>query len=500
MHRYPWILAAAALFLALSAGMAAAQIRIEGNAVIQFQGGGVQVRGDNVQIVPDERTGSLIILTSGGPVMSAAEAYASATPDPKADLATTTLGDRFVGTVVAMESGGPLCLTGPQFKSDVRLSAGAVESIVLRGADTETGPDEVSLTNDDQVKGTVSAITTDNVIVKTAAAGPLKISRKIVRSISFGSPESILIESAFSTGRTEPWISSSPPWSVKDGVLTLPRRTDDAPPLYVRLDQKEAVTLVAKVQSTSPERMEVVLALFAGGADDGSDLGRYGQNSVMAIFQNNSVSLSYSNDVPGADTSIGRRNFGRLIQGGVMRLAYDPAAGKAHAWLDATDLGEYDVGPEKPATGKFVIFSAYFPLKVEYLKVYRGVVPPVDPKGAPAAAPEAATAAKTVVHFTNSDHLSANNVTLADGEFTVATPLAEIRCPAQSVSRIVFGKNGLEEPRRQKEDVQVTASFGRLTFQFQGLTADFLLGRSESLGEFKLRRGAVREIRFNPHR
>jgi hypothetical protein len=39
-----------------------------------------------------------------------------------------------------------------------------------------------------------------------------------------------------------------------------------------------------------------------------------------------------------------------------------------------------------------------------------------------------------------------------------------------------------------------------MTIQFDRLTADSLVGQSEFLGEVKLRRSAVREIKFNLYR
>jgi hypothetical protein len=89
---------------------------------------------------------------------------------------------------------------------------------------------------------------------------------------------------------------------------------------------------------------------------------------------------------------------------------------------------------------------------------------------------------------------------MADGQLTANTPHGDIACPAKSVARITFGKKEGSAQKSARETAQVFGSFGRLTMELERLTADELIGRSESLGEVHLRRAAVREVRFFPAR
>jgi hypothetical protein len=487
MKRRPWILAMVTVVLALAAGPATAQIRIEGNAVVRFERDGVKVlQGDNVTI-------NGVQATPGG----TPDTTPTALIDPQANLVATTAGDRFIGSVVAMPSGGPLRLTGPQFKTEVRIAADAIDSVILRGSDCETGGDEIGLTNGDRVRGTLSSITPDEVVIETVATGPLKVSRKIVRFVNLSGSDSVLLDSTFQAGRMEPWIPDGPAWSVADGRLVTSRRTGDATTLHAPLNQKDAVTMVAKV--ASPDGRSAVqadLVLFATADSNGATLGRFGKGSVVATFRGATFYLMYTGPT-GVNTMIGNRNVGRVIKDGELRVAYDPATGKAHAWVDTADLGEYAFGPPKPTAGNFVIFNTYMPINVESLRVLRGVVPPAGQE-------ESAATAKADegmrVDFANGDHLAAEDATLADGRLSVTTPYGPVQCPAGAVRYIFFDNRRLEEPRRRKDDVQVMASFGRLTLEFGGLTAEALFGQSDNLGPIKLQRGAVREIRFNPHR
>jgi len=152
--------------------------------------------------------------------------------------------------------------------------------------------------------------------------------------------------------------------------------------------------------------------------------------------------------------------------------------------------------PNKLTSGQYVLFNSQYSCKVVHLAVLRGVVAPGGDdlsSGGPAEE-------TTVVEFANKDRVSVTAFALADGQFTCMGPYGELKCPVASVGRIQLGKKGMEEPRRQKDDVHVALATGRLTLQFDRLTADTLVGRSPYLGEVKLRRSAVKEIKFNLYR
>jgi hypothetical protein len=146
------------------------------------------------------------------------------------------------------------------------------------------------------------------------------------------------------------------------------------------------------------------------------------------------------------------------------------------------------------SSGRFVALGASAPLRVEYVAVLRGIVPP----SSEAKTDDATPAGKTEVEFANGDHLTADDIALADGQFTVTTSYGQVRCPVGSVRCIAFGGGKSVPPARpQKGDVRVTTGSGRLTLRFERLAADNLIGHSDCLGDLTLRRSDVRETKFN---
>jgi hypothetical protein len=125
--------------------------------------------------------------------------------------------------------------------------------------------------------------------------------------------------------------------------------------------------------------------------------------------------------------------------------------------------------------------------------VLRGIIPPPGETKAE----EGASAGKMAIEFTNGDRLTADDVALADGQFSIITSYGQARCPAGGVRCIVFGGKDTPPARPQKGNVRVTTLSGCLTLRFGCLTADALIGRSDCLGDVTLKRSAIREIKFN---
>lgn len=120
----------------------------------------------------------------------------------------------------------------------------ALDRVALVCAHQESGDDEVALTNGDRIVGELLAIMPKLVILESGATGPLKISRKVVRSVAFSRGRSVLIKSSFEQDRMDPWIpvlDGGDNWMMSDGSLVC-HSSGSRQRIYAELDQEEAVT------------------------------------------------------------------------------------------------------------------------------------------------------------------------------------------------------------------------------------------------------------------
>ncbi len=422
----------------------------------------------------------LAVLTVWG--LSRSARGETAPPESKlaVDTVTTLAGDRLSGKIVGIAE-GKLRLTSSQYDSEIGVLVSALEHVALTGEHEDSGSDQVTLTNDDRIVGNVIAITPEAVMLESGAAGTIKFSREVVRSIGFQRSRSILLDSSFDHEQMEPWTPVRGSWSIVEGALTC-HSSGSRHTLYAELNQTNAITIETKAQGMDGRHLYCDLIVFA---DDRESY--YGRNSML--FRLYSSEYYLHRVVNGSTNTIVSRSLGRSVAGGVVRFAYDPQTRKARMWLDSVELGEYEV-PNGPTTGRFVMLSTEYSSKISYIRVHRGIVPPE--MGARQSDTES-----DVVEFGNKDRLSALSLSLADGTFVAQSSYGELRCPAERLKTIVFRKEGLEEPRRRKADVRVETGRSHLTLEFEGLDGEHLVGSAEHLGRMKVLRSAVKRIRFN---
>jgi hypothetical protein len=454
--------------------------RAEARAAVRVEGGVIEVQAGPVQVQPVGPGERRIFVPEAKGAGDTLDDTAKARKPGEGDVVTTIRGDSVVGKVSSIE-GGKLRLTAPHFEGEVVVLANALERVEFLPTALSSGGDEVVLTNGDRVVGEIVSITPETVIVDSKATGPLKISRKVAESIAFAQGRSLLLESNFASGRMAPWTPEGGAWSVADGALQCTSH-GDRQAVVAKFDQKEAVTMEAKVESTMGRYLNCELVIFADQSD-----GNYGQNSLVARFFSSQFYLMYVQG--GGQNSVTNRSINNVMREGVFRLAYDPATAKARAWVDSMDLGEYAI-PTKLAEGKMVMFIARQPCRVHYLRVVRGIVPP-------SSAEEKTDVATHVVRFGNKDRVAAEEIGLADGKLTLKTSFGDIASPVGKVQSIAFRSQGLEKPRRNKGDVYVETAESRLTVQFDRLTPEALFGKSSYLGDVKVSRAALKRLRFN---
>jgi len=422
-----------------------------------------------------------------------ASGKAAPTPDPPVsggDSVTTIAGSRLCGKVITAEKDGSLRLTGPQFGGEVRILVAALDRVCLKGAGGKPGKTEVRLLGGDFILGDLVSITAEAVLVDTQAAGRITVPKKAVRSVNMGKSSGVLLENDFALGDRAPWTAKKGVWTLADGALVCESR-GSGNFIYAELPQSESVTMVARVRSLSDEPVQCDLVLFADKAVPVDPGGRsYGASSVVASIRDGSWNVTTTSTNGGSGSG---GSLGSPASSGTIRFSYDPSSGSSRLWVDSKSVFDRKNGPTI-SSGRFVALGASMPLRIEYVAVLRGVVPPSSETEADDAAP----AEKTEVEFANGDHVTADDIVLADGQFTVATSYGQVRCPVSSVRQITFGGGKSTPPARpQKGDVRVTTGSGRLTLRFDGLSADNLIGHSDCLGDLTLRRSEVRETKFN---
>ena len=442
-------------------------------AMLGFIGGGAAQEAQPAKIfVPPPTKGNETLDGSGTGVAS-----------PRVDTIVTLPGDVINGNIIKIDKEGKLQLTGPSFDGAVKMVTTALDRVTMRYGHVETGDDEVTLSNGDRIKCRVAAMTPEAVMIESSSMGSLKIPRQVLNSVTFGKGITTLVESRFAEGQMAPWECQRGSWTFQDGCLVT--GSTGYQTLFVKLEQKEAVTLVLKVSATNEGYgLRLNMALFADSTQN-----YYGQNSVYATFHYSEYYLSYvqNNNV----NQLTNRSFGRQVNNAELRFSYDPETSKARVWMDAQDLGECQV-PVKYTVGNYVLVTTQAPCKIERLNVLPGVVPPSQ-QGLTAQGEEEAER----IQFTNKDRVSAAAVTLAEGNFLIQTSFGELKCPLGKVDNIVFRKKGREVPRRRKGDVQVETTGSRLTIRFLELTEENLVGDADHFGEVKIRRDAVKGARFN---
>ena len=403
----------------------------------------------------------------------------------KSDTVLTVRGDRLAGRVVGIGADGMLRLLGPQFDGEVQVLTTALKSVSLRGRAAERGGDVVHLSNGDRIVGQVTAVTARQVIVESDVAGRLAVGRNFVQTVAFSGARTSLLESAFQDGSLDPWKILNGAWKVQDGQLVC--GSGGRSTIYAPLKQTEAITFVVRVESLQNQSIQCSLVLFAQNNN------RYdGEDSIVAMFQSSYFYLHRKSRRSGTRT-IANRSLGSSIKSGILRVAYDPATGKAKVWLDARELGEYAVH-QPPRNGNFVLLTSQVPCKISWIRVLPGIVSPDEDKALGKTGAQAGGG--HVVEFGEADRMVATSLSLAGGKFQAQTTSGSLAFPAETLRRITFDEKNRQVQRRLKGDAKIHTDRSRMTLQLVKLDERHIVGKSDSLGTVKILRNAVKTIRF----
>ena len=206
--------------------------------------------------------------------------------------------------MVGVESGGAVRMTGPEFAGEVRLAAGAADRILFAGGEKEAGDHEVILAGGDRVRGTLVSMTSSAVAVDTSAAGRLKIPPSRVVAIRVAKSKDALLETDFTAGDGGPWKTrgSGSYWVLGEGGLEYLAQGDDPgmAPVFAPVEQKGAVTILAKIRPVGGNEIGVDLVLGSDGSVvtrkqvdvNQDDTNLYGPACIFATFERSEVNVS----------------------------------------------------------------------------------------------------------------------------------------------------------------------------------------------------------------
>jgi len=402
------------------------------------------------------------------------------------DTVVTVRGDRIVGHVAGIGPTGLLRLTSPCFDGEVHVRVDALDKVRFGGAARADEPDEVRLSNGDRIRGRLLSLTGDSVVIESEATGRISVPRRLTTGVELGAPSSSLLESDFAYDEMDPWVPKSGNWSIREERLTL--------------QSSGSVSVIsAPLKHDGPTTMEVDLVTGPTGlqytslvlsADDTTST--FGRGCVYGSFQGSRCTVGYV-AANGSGRTLGHRS--RPVGVGAnqavsLRLAFDPVERDVRMWLNDAVAYEGKV-PADMGDGRFVMFAAQQPLAIESIRVYRGME-----SGGGAEDAEAPEEDGVRIVFVNGDKLSASAVTLVESGFELTTEHGTLVCPPENLSRIVFGKGGVEAPPEQAGDIVVTTNAGRLTLRIGSMDEDRLVGTSAAAGAIEIRRSALRSIRF----
>ncbi|MDD4889234.1 MAG: hypothetical protein PHU85_04835, partial [Phycisphaerae bacterium] len=240
-------------------------------------------------------------------------------PLTQPETVSTRRGDKLVGRVLALSADGRLTLASPQYDGEVKVLTSALEYVELAAKAVGDGRDLVVATNGDQIVGDVKTITADSVTIDSDAAGPLKLSRKMVSTISLGKATDSLLDSSFARGVMDPWKSNRGNWKVTDGLLVC-ESSGNTSTISAALDQDAPITIEVALEAgnTGGRPLSMFLALFV----DNPATNTYGQNNVYASLNYSDVSLGWYQG--GGSSSARSGSISQIRGAATMRFAYDP--------------------------------------------------------------------------------------------------------------------------------------------------------------------------------
>lgn len=413
-------------------------------------------------------------------------------------------GDRMNGTVGPTDGSGHLLWTPEGSSAPVRIPLAAVHQIEtgLTGGENPGRNISLTLSNGDQLHGSLRALGNETIEVESPAFGSITVPRPMIADLSVSEGGYFLLSGP---GNSKDWfVDKTGSWKVLNGVLksadygVLGRNLPRASRLRVDFDVSGSegnlgftVHLFAS-NERMPARESHYALQFAGSYVYVRKVTR--NEEAGGLFgRGGGINHEQLGDTVRLEKQLGSRPVRITIlgdaRGGTLILLADGQ--EVHRWSDPRGFGE------KHGTAIGFGNNNSQGLEIRNLTISRW-------NGAnPGEGDQASTDLDSdMVYTANDDQISGLVTGVKDGDLALESEhFGPLLLPTQRIQRVQLATLTREQARRREGDAQITLlDGGRLTLQVESIDAEFLTGSSENTGVVKIAVREIARIRFNLYR
>jgi len=428
----------------------------------------------------------LVCVTWLSPLGSGAEDAVAAAPP--GDVITLRDCAELPCTAGAIDAEGQVSFTAAFLDGPARTRLADMLRLRLQRTVAEKdGTHLVRLTNDDRFVGDVVELDEETLILKSALFGELKMPRQVVYSISRRKHNPVLLVSDFATGSMDGWKKVSGSWRLsKEGLRGSGNTVRGVTSVLREIKHEGAVTLVIQLDGSKqgkggpkPKPFSVS-ARILGSVNVSVTPGRVNGG----LYKPGGMHYGLARDVTGACDSFGDAK-------GEVRIAYDPEGQKRlHIWVNGKAITLMKDLEGVQLKGDHIYINTNSPVTLRSVQMYAGVVEP----GADLAPGKDVE----IVVMVNRDALRVKDVVVEDGKAVLQSADGEFKLDMANIGHIIMRSEGRRAMPLRDGDVRVRLEDSIATLKLAELAAAHLTGRSESVGDLRVLRGAVASLDMDP--
>lgn len=347
----------------------------------------------------------------------------------------------------------------------------------------------IHLTNEDELRGQIVSLDTNQLVLDTWYAGRMTIERPMVKAILPNASVSSLIFSGptdianWTIGRR----SSRGTWTFKKGSFVT---TQSNSPIGKNIDDMPDM---ARIEFTA--RWQGYPSFYFAFFTD--NLERYYGNCYMLQASGSSVHLQrYTRN--GNNTSLGNINVQQFNSGASSRARFTLLVNKKKRvitlLLDGVTTKTWEDAGTFAGLGNGILFQSQSGnrLRISDISVAEWDGEP------PREGSTDVEVTEDLVRFTNRDKVSGRLASIENGNVKFVTTYATMDIPISRVAEFVFSAEESERARRNKTDVRCTfAGDGQVTFGLTEISDVEVKGYSENFGDITAPLAAFNYLEFN---